>query len=44
VKELRNNAVKCSAVNVNFMKDESIAINAIYACNKRDTARLTEEK
>jgi hypothetical protein len=26
------------------MKDESIAINAIYACNKRDTARLTEEK
>jgi hypothetical protein len=26
------------------MKDESIAINAICACNKRDTARLTEDK
>jgi hypothetical protein len=44
VKELRNNAVRCSAVDRNFMKDDGIAINAIYACNKSDTARLTEEK
>lgn len=44
MKELRNKAVRCSAVDVSFVKDENIAINAIYACNKRDTARLTEEK
>jgi hypothetical protein len=36
--------VRCSAVDVNFMKDEKNAINAIYACNKRDTARLTAEE
>jgi hypothetical protein len=34
----------CSAVDVNFMKDESDAINAIYACNNRDSARLTAEE
>lgn len=27
-------------MDLNFTEDESIAINAIYACNKQDTARL----